>query len=319
MAETQESAVKLRTKVFIALGIMYFVWGATYVGIAFAIRTMPSLVSIILRFLVASLLMLVFIAWRRGIPELRLSRKQLINCAILGVMMPGTGLGILTIAEHFVPIGIASLLVSALPFWIALLRTLQGDRPSPLTWIGITLGFAGVALLLAPGHVQARPGQSGSSVLFWMLLIIIGNISWAIGSFISRSLDLPKNGFVTSAYEMLCAAFFLTPIALLRGESFADIAHTSLESWIGWAYLVIFGSVIGYTTFGWLIKNAPLSLASTYAYVNPIVAMMLAMLLLDERMTTTVAIGGVIVLVGVALVVTVEGRAKAKQQMALPE
>lgn len=319
MPQTQQSAAKLRTKVFMALGIMYFVWGATYIGIAFTIRTMPSLVSMVLRFLAASVLMFVFIAWRHGISELRLSRKQLLNCAFLGVIMPATGLGILTIAEHYVPIGIASLLVSALPFWIAIFRTMGGDRPSPITWLGITLGFAGVALLLAPGNVEVRPGQTGVSVLFWMILILIGNISWAIGSFISGKLDLPTNGFVASAYEMLCAAFVLIPVALIRGESFADVAHTSLESWLGWAYLVVFGSIIGYTTYGWLIKNAPLSLASTYAYVNPIVAMLLAMLLLDERMTQTVAFGGVIVLVGVALVVTVEGRTKAKQQMALPE
>lgn len=307
------------TQVFIALGIMYFVWGATYVGIAFAIRTMPPLVSMVLRFGVASLLMLGFLAIKNGASSLQLTRVQLRNCFFLGAIMPGAGLGILTIAEHYVPIGIASLLVSALPFWIALLRTLQGDRPSVITWAGIVLGFAGVALLLAPGNVQPRPGQTSSSLLFWMILIIIGNISWAIGSFISRTMNLPANGFVTSAYEMLGAALVLIPIALIRGESFGALAHASLESWLGWAYLVVFGSLVGYTTFGWLINNAPMSLASTYAYVNPVVAMVLAMLLLGEKLTHTIALGGVIVLVGVALVVTVESRVKTKQQMALPE
>ena len=314
-----QASTAARSQIFFALGIMYFVWGATYVGIAFAIRTMPPLVSMVLRFGVASILMLAFLAIKNGADSLKLTRVQLRNCFILGAMMPGAGLGILTIAEHYVPIGIASLLVSALPFWIALFRTIQGDRPSPITWAGIVLGFSGVALLLTPGNVHARPGQSNSTLLFWMILIIIGNISWAIGSYTARSMNLPANGFVASAYEMVGAALILIPIALLRGESFGALAHASLESWLGWGYLVIFGSLVGYTTYGWLLSNAPVSLASTYAYVNPVVAMLLAMLLLGERLTRTVAIGGVIVLIGVALVVTVESRDKAKQHMALPE
>lgn len=312
-------ALTLRRKTFIALGIMYFVWGATYIGIAYSIRTMPSLVSMVIRFFAATALIFLLVVWRKGIGPFQISRQQWRNCIILGIAMPATGLGILTVAAHYVPISVASLLVSAQPFWIALIRSIKGDLPSPVTWIGVVLGFIGVALILQPGQVQPRPDQEIGNVLFWMVLILVGNVVWAIASYSSKSMDLPSNIFVVTAIEMLVAGIALTPLALLRGEDFGALAHASLESWLGWGYLVIFGSLVGYSTYGWLLNNAPVSLASTYAYVNPVVAVFLAMLLLGEKLAHSVLVGGITVLVGVALVVTIEGSKKSKAQIALPE
>jgi len=295
------------TKVALGLATMYVAWGTTYIAIAYTIQTMPSEYSMASRFLFAALLLGTWIGVRSGWREFIIGKRQFLSVATLGTLLLAMGLGNLSIAEKVVPIGVSSLIVAAMPLWTALFRALTHDRPSSKSVVGLVAGFIGIGLILLPGHTMARPHSEGMNVNFWMFMILIGNISWAIGSFITPKLDTPKNPLVLSTYEMLIASVVLAISGSIRHESVHVMLSASTASKLGWLYLVIVGSLIGYTTFTWLLGNAPISLVSTYAYVNPVVAVGLSMLLFNEHLTTTMAIGGTLVVVSVAIVVRSEG------------
>jgi drug/metabolite transporter (DMT)-like permease len=161
---------------------------------------------------------------------------------------------------------------------------------------------------MLPGQTEARPGSSGESVLFWMLIIMLGSVSWAFTSFKSKTMDTPQNAFVLSAYEMFFAGLTLFIVGLLFGESVSDFLNASATSFAGWTYLILVGSLLGFSTYVWLLDHAPISLVSTYAYVNPIVAVTLGILLFDEKLSVNVLIGGAIVLAAVALVLRTESK-----------
>jgi drug/metabolite transporter (DMT)-like permease len=213
----------------------------------------------------------------------------------------------MALATQHLPVGIAATLVAALPLWIAVFRAMSGDRPAFLTWLGVVVGFAGVAILLMPGRTQAISEGGSHGTFFWACVVLVGNLSWAIGSFISPRMGLPEDNLITSMYEMVGGALFLIPLAYLRGEAFNEMATGTASSWLALAYLITVGSLIGYTVFGWLLNNAPISLVSTYSYVNPVVAAVLSIPLLGQPITATMALGGAIVLFGVVLVITIEG------------
>jgi len=294
------------TKVALGLFTMYIAWGTTYIAIAYTIETMPSEYSMASRFAFAALLLGLGIAARSGWRELRITPRHLVSATTLGTLLLAAGLGNLSIAEKVVPVGVSSLIVAAMPLWTAFFRTVTNDRPSLKTILGLVTGFIGIGLILLPGHTVARPHSEGMNVNFWMFMILLGNISWAFGSFITPRLDTPKNPLVLSTYEMLIASIVLFIVGSVRHESFSALLDASSRSKLGWLYLVIIGSLVGYTTFTWLLGNAPISLVSTYAYVNPVVAVGLSMLLFHEKLTTTILIGGTLVIASVALVVRAE-------------
>ena len=296
----------LKTKVALGLGVMYIAWGTTYIGIAFTIETMPPLMSMSFRFVAASAALFIFIGLRNGIAALKLNRQQFSSAIFLGVLMLGTGLGTMALAEKVVPIGVASLIVAAMPIWTALFRTIDNDRPKLLSLAGIAAGLIGIAIIMLPGHTQARPDAGGASVTFWMFVILFGNLCWSLGSFIAPRMETPSNPLVLSTYEMAGAAVALFIAGLINHESVTDFANASARSWGGWLYLVTVGSLIGYTVYTWLLENAPITLVSTYAYVNPIVAVALGILIFSEDVTPNILIGGVIVIASVAIVVAVE-------------
>lgn len=294
------------TKVALGLLTMYIAWGTTYIAIAYTIETMPSEYSMASRFAFAGILLGLGIAVRSGFSEFRITARQLMSATTLGTLLLAAGLGNLSIAEKVVPVGVSSLIVAAMPLWTAFFRMVTNDRPSAKTVLGLVAGFIGIGLILLPGHTLARPHSDGMNVNFWMFMILLGNISWAFGSFITPRLDTPKNPLVLSTYEMLLASVVLFIVGTLRHESFNALLDASTRSKLGWLYLVIIGSLVGYTTFTWLLGNAPISLVSTYAYVNPVVAVGLSMLLFHEKLTTTIVIGGTLVVASVALVVRSE-------------
>jgi len=296
----------IKTKVAIGLGIMYIAWGTTYIGIAFAIETMPPLLSMSFRFVAASLALFIFIGFRSGWDALRLTRKELSSAVFLGVLMLGTGLGTMAFAEKVVPIGVASLIVAAMPIWTALFRTLDNDRPKISSLIGIISGLVGIAIIMLPGHTIARPDSSGQNVTLWMFIILFGNLCWSLGSFIAPRMETPSNPLVLSTYEMAGAGVALSIAGMIHQESISDFMDASARSWGGWIYLVTVGSLIGYTVYTWLLENAPITLVSTYAYVNPIVAVALGIIIFNEILTPNILIGGFIVIVSVAIVVAVE-------------
>ncbi len=296
----------IKTKVAIGLGIMYVAWGTTYIGIAFTIETMPPLLSMSFRFIAASLALAFFIGIRHGWNALRLTRKELTSAVFLGVLMLGTGLGTMAFAQKVVPVGVASLIVAAMPIWTALFRTLDNDRPKISSLMGIVGGLVGIGVIMLPGHTIARPDSGGQSVTLWMFIILFGNLCWSLGSFLAPHMETPSNPLVLSTFEMAGAGVALFIAGMIHQESIADFLDASARSWGGWLYLVTVGSLIGYTVYTWLLENAPITLVSTYAYVNPIVAVALGIVIFNETLTANILVGGFMVIVSVAIVVAVE-------------
>jgi drug/metabolite transporter (DMT)-like permease len=280
-----------RAKVWTALGTVYVIWGSTYLGIEIAGETIPPLFAAGTRFLAAGLLMLGFTAWRSGPHALRVSRRQLASCALIGLLLPGAN-GVLFVAERHVATGLASLIIGSVPLWIVVMRLMTRDHPPRAAIVGVVGGFAGLALLVRP---------HGGAPLWAMLLVVGSAVMWATGSFLSSRLPMPQDAFAATAFEMLAGGAILLPIGLLTTDPHA--ADFSTRSILGWIYLVTFGSLVGYTAYVWLLDNAPIGTVSTYAYVNPVVAIALGALVLHESITWTIALGAALVLACVALVV----------------
>ena len=293
---------------WIALWTVYVIWGSTYFAIAYVIETMPPLLSMGIRFLIAGILLTLIIGITRGINEMNVPRVEISTSSILGFVLLGFGLGNVAVAEKHVPSGIVALIIAALPLWIGIFRFISGERPSGRSWTGLAIGFIGVALLLKPGSVQSVSGEGASTVVFYMFMVLIGNIGWALGTFLAPRFQLPKNALVFTAYELMAGGVSLTLAGFIKGEKLSDFLDGSSWSWLWFVYLVIFGSIIAYTAYLWLVQNAPVSLTATYAYVNPVIAVALGAIFLDEVITTSYAIGGMIIVLGVLVVVSAESR-----------
>jgi len=297
-----------KTKTWTSLWTVYILWGSTYFGIAIAVKTMPALLSMGIRFTLAAILLAGIILVRKGPNEFRIPSKEIINAGSFGALRLGIGLGALALAEKTVPTGIAALIFCCLPLWVSLFRTLTGDKPSTLTLLGIAIGFAGVAVLIKPGQVTAIAGSDHEKLWFWIAVILFGNLSWSVGTFLAPKFPMPKNSFISTFYEMLSGGLILFILGLLKGERFSAFAHSTLASWLAILYLAVFGSVVGYSAFVWLVANAPVSLTTTYVYVNPVIAVILGTVFLKEEFHFSELIGGSVVLIGVLLVVMAESK-----------
>ncbi len=287
-------------RVWSALGAVYVVWGSTYLGIMIVIETMPPLMSGGLRFIAAALI-LGTVLRVRAVP-LRMTRRELGGAALVGVLLLTGGNGMVSVAEQHISSGLAALLVASTPLWLIVLRAVFRDRPHALTLAGVLVGFAGVAFL-SLGSVGGGPAGSGVGIT----VVVLGSLSWSIGSFMSQRITMPANPFVASMAEMAAGGVALLVLGTAKGERL-HLAEVTWQSWAALAYLVLAGSLIGFTAYIWLLGNAPISLASTYAYVNPVVAVILGWLILSEPVTATMLVAGALIVVGVALVVSTERR-----------
>jgi drug/metabolite transporter (DMT)-like permease len=286
-------------RVWIALGTVYLIWGSTYLGIELTGETIPPLFAVGVRFLAAALLMFGFTAWRRGTRVLRVGRRELASCVLIGALLPGANAA-LFVAERHVATGLTALIIGAVPLWIVLLRTVTGDRPPRAALVGVIIGFGGLVLLVRP---------NGGAPLWALLLVVGSSVMWAAGSFLSSRLPLPADSFAATSFEMLAGGLILLPIGLASSNPhFSEFSGRSIG---GFFYLVTFGSVIGYTAYVWLLDNAPLGRVATYAYVNPVVAIALGAIVLHESLSWTIGIGAALVLACVALVVRNETVARA--------
>lgn len=285
---------------WLALAVVYVAWGSTYLGIRVVVEDMPPLLSAAGRFLTAALVMGTFLAVRSGPSVLLVRPRELRGAAIVGVLLLAGGNGGVVLGERTVPSGLAALLVAMVPLWLIVFRFGAGERPRLLTWAGVLVGFLGLAVLVLPGG-----GAGGTTV--GIAFIVGASLSWSVGSFLSPRMPMPANPFVATVWEMLAAAIALLVLGTVRGERLTDFAGASASSWIALGYLVVFGSLVAYTAYVWLLQNAPLSLVSTYAYVNPVVAVILGAIILAEPLTAPIVAGGAIVVAGVALVVRAEG------------
>jgi drug/metabolite transporter (DMT)-like permease len=297
--------VSRNAKIWVSLWVVYIIWGSTYLGIELAGETMPPLFAAGMRFILAGSLMVGLVAWRRGWAPLRLSRRELASAALIGLLLPG-GNALLFIAERQVPIGLASLIIAAIPLWVLLMRLAARERPDVLSVASLLVGFAGIAILVRPG------GGSGS--LLYLLVAIAAGFSWALGSFLSPRLPVPRDAFAATAAEMLCGGVVLTIVALfLYSPGELNPSQYSARSIGGLWYLIVFGSIVGYSAYAWLLANAPIGQVSTYAYVNPVVAIALGALVLDEAITWRIVAGALLVLASVAIIVRREAHEAAAE------
>jgi drug/metabolite transporter (DMT)-like permease len=292
--------------VWVGLTVVYLVWGSTYLAIRVAVETMPPFLSAAVRFAAAGVVLATVLAVRRGWRGLRVGRRELGASALVGVLLLAGGNGLVVLAETgpagtAVPSGIAALLVASVPLMVVALRAATGDRPRLPTVLGIVVGFAGlVALTLPAGGVAAAP-LAGS------LIVVAAAASWSVGSFSSGRLPLPADPFVATVYEMLAGSAVLALLGASHGElRVLDLGAFSARSWWALAYLMVAGSLLAFTAYVWLLHHAPISLVATYAYVNPAVAVALGALLIAEPVTPRVLLGGAVIVVGVALVVSTE-------------
>ncbi|MEU3303499.1 EamA family transporter [Streptomyces sp. NPDC006678] len=285
-----------------ALAIVYVVWGSTYLGIRVVVETMPPFLSAGARFIAAGLILAAIIAWRQGLPALKATRAQLASAALVGLLLLLGGNGLVVLAETAVPSGLAALLIAVVPAWVVVLRRVSGERPGLAAYGGVLLGLAGLAVLTVPG-------LSGDVRLWGVFTVIAATVMWSVGSFSSSRIPMPANPFAASAYEMVAGGIGCLLVGLGRGEQHGFVlSEVSGRSWTALAYLVVFGSLIAFTAYAWLLHSAPLSLVATYAYVNPVVAVLLGALVLGEQLTWPIALGGAVVVAGVFLIVSTERR-----------
>ena len=302
---TARPAAPTAVAVWTALITVYLVWGSTYLAIRVVVDTAPPLLAMGARFLAAGLLLAAFLLVRRGRSALRVTRRQLGGAALVGVLLLLCGNGGVAVAEQTVPSGIAALLVAATPLWLVVLRRLARDRIARLTLVGTLVGFVGIAVLVLPGGLTS---PDGSPVRAWgLVVVVVAAACWALGSFLSSRIPMPGDAFVATTWEMLAGGVGLLLSGSVSGElADLDLGGVSGAAWAWLAYLVLVGSLVAFSAYVWLLAHAPISLTATYAYVNPVVAVLLGALVLGEPITAAVVAGGAVVVLGVGLVVTSE-------------
>jgi drug/metabolite transporter (DMT)-like permease len=281
--------VSHKAKVWTALVTVYVIWGSTYLGIYYAGHTIPPLFAASTRFIASGSIMAGVVALRGG--SLRTSRRALASCLIVGCLLPGAN-ATLFFAERNVPTGLASLIIASVPLWLVVLRLTRERLPWQLL-AGVGIGFVGVAVVAQP---------SGGARWWGIALCICSALMWASGSFLSSRLTMPADPFAATSLEMLAGGLVMLPFSVFTVHHFSP----SASSIAGWIYLVTIGSVVGYTAYVWLLANAPLGLVSTYAYVNPVVAITLGVIFRGEHLSWRLLVGAVIVVGAVALVVRKE-------------
>jgi drug/metabolite transporter (DMT)-like permease len=289
-----------RAQIIAAFASIYIIWGSTYLAIRYAVETIPPFVMGGTRFLVSGALLYIWSRYR-GAP--RPTRLHWRNAVIAGGFLLLGGNGAVVWAEQFVPSGLTALLVSILPFWLVIIEWVRppSKRPTGAVLVGLVLGFIGIIVLVGPGNI----GGNGDVSLIGAVVLILGSLSWAIGSFWSRDAELPKSGLLTTGIEMLGGGVLLIIVGALSGElSHFDVHHISRASAVGLGYLITFGSLLGFTSYIWLLDKVSAAHLGTYAYVNPLVAVVLGWAIAGERLSIRTGVAAAIVICGVALITT---------------
>ena len=296
-------------QVWSALAAIYVIWGSTYLAIRVMVETMPPALGAGMRFVIAALLILAWLVVRRGPAALRITPRQVFFTAVVGTLLVAGGNGLVTVAERDVPSGLAALLIASMPLWIVLYRTFGGDRPAMATVVGVLVGFCGVAILLLPG------GRPEDVPLGMALLVVLAAALWGFGSVVAQRVDLPRDTLVTTGWQMLFGGLFMAIAGLAAGEAGeVDFAAFSSDSIIAFAYLVVVGAIVAYSAYAFLLKHAPISQISTYAYVNPVIAVALGAMILDEEIASATVVGTGLIVASVATIVRREARAKSEAQ-----
>ncbi|MGZ8437183.1 MAG: EamA family transporter [Candidatus Limnocylindrales bacterium] len=307
-----------RPPTWIGLLILYVVWGSTYLGIAIAIDTIPPFLMAATRFLIAGSVLVAWSVAREGRSIALPSAREWRDSAIVGALLLGGGMGMVSFGEQTVPSGITALLVALMPVWVAILgRVFLGERLPRLAVFGVVAGFGGVAILIGPSAF----GGSGSLNGLGLAALIVSPISWASGSlFASHRAHLPRLPLLATGIQMLAGGLVLSAMSAASGELLSfRLDAVSPASLGALAYLTVVGSLVAFTAYGWLLRVAPLPLIATYAYVNPVVAVMLGALVRSEPVDPRTVVAGAVIVAAVALIVTARGRMRSPAVPAVVE
>ena len=309
----------MKTKLWIALLALYIVWGSTYLGIRFAVETIPPFLHAALRFLISGAILYI---WRRAAGDPPPTAGNWKSTAIVGTALLLGGNGLVAWAEQTVPSGIAALMITTSPFWLVLFESLRAGGAKP-TWqaiLGLVVGFIGVFILVGPAEIT---GAEGGFDTFGIILLLLAPLFWSMGSIYAKGADMPKSTLLSTGMQMLTGAVALFLVSLVRGElNGFSLGLVSTRSWLALAYLITFGSLVGFVSYGWLLHNSPVSLMSTYAYVNPVVAVLLGSLLADEPLNGRILIAAAIIIGSVVLINSarqIKPKVKTEPLQAVPD
>lgn len=307
-----EAQRKFRLQVIIAFALVYVLWGSTYLGIRIAVDHIPPALMGGSRFIISGAMMLVFC----GVigRKIRVTRNELLRLSVIGVLLLTAGNVGLGWAETYIPTGLAALLIAITPLWFLLLERIgeRGDRISRRGVAGLALGIVGVLVLLWP-RLTAGTGL-GRQELFGAVIVLFSSFSWASGSVLSKRWHMDVDPYVASGWEMLIAGLVNMVLAAAIGD-FGRVEWAT-NSILAVVYLIVAGSWIGFTAYVWLLRNVPTTKVATYAYVNPIVAVFLGWLVLDERIDRYIVAGAAIVVISVVLITGATVKSKPPKKLA---
>jgi drug/metabolite transporter (DMT)-like permease len=292
--------------VTVSLGIIYFVWASTYVGTAFVVEEVDPYTGSGFRFMTAGMLIILFVIITKGPRALKINKKQVINAMFIGFILIGLASPLLGVSAQHISSGLIALLVAMTPIFIAILRFIFGDIPSLKTIIGIVVGFGGVIIVLVIPTVENN---------MFIIICLVSNVIWAIGSFWSQRIELPESPLTTAAIQTFFGGMCAILIGIFRGEDTSTFFNASeSETWIAFLYISVMGA-IAYSAYAFLLVNTPISLVATHAFVNPIIALFLGNLLRNEKISTSIIVSGIVVVFGIALVIWGE----KKKELISPE
>ena len=305
----------MKTKVWMALLAIYIVWGSTYLGIRFAVETIPPFLMAGIRFLISGLILYI---WRRAAGDPVPTPRQVRSAVIVGLLLLLGGNGLVSWAEQNVPSGIAALIVASIPLWVALIDALRphGIKPDWKIVVGLLIGFGGIVLL-----VTSSRGQSSAAgiSLVGVTGLLVAAFLWSLGSIYGRDADMPQSSLLSTGIEMLGGAVGLFIVATFLGEWKAfSLPAISMRSWLGLVYLILAGSLLGFTSYSWLLRNAPVSLVSTYAYVNPVVAIFMGAWLANEVINPPIVLSALVIIASVVVINTSKKNRPHEEQETVP-
>lgn len=291
------SSDRLKLKIWIALVALYLVWGSTYLGMRITVETIPPFVQGAIRFFISGVIIFV---WQRVMGAPLPTARQWISCAIIGNLLLIGGNGLVSWAEQTIPSGIAALVIAAVPMFMVIMESLRprGHKPTLKAFIGLCVGFVGIYILVAPTGLQHKALD-----LAGVIALLSACVFWSIGSVYSKAADVPESAFMTTAAEMLTGSVGLLLMSLFTNELQTwNVTLVSAHSIYALTYLILIGSMIGFGSYIWLLKHAPISLVATYAYVNPVVAVLLGAWILNEPLDPHIWIATAIIVGSVMLV-----------------
>ncbi|GAA1280619.1 drug/metabolite exporter YedA [Pseudonocardia aurantiaca] len=297
-----------------ALGVVYVLWGSTYLGNRLIIADVPPLFAGGARFVVGGSLLALVVLAVAGRGAFRMTAPQFGTAALSGLLLPAWGNGLVAVGQQYVASGMAALLIAATPIYIVVLRALTGDRPRPATLGGVAVGLLGLALLVVAGPSGGSGGTLGTA--WWgPLLILLAALGWATGTLATTRLPVPANPFALAATQMLVGGTILVTTSLVSGDR-PDLTALTPTAWWAWAYMAVVVSVTGFSAYAFALTSLPVSTVATYAYVNPVIAVLLGVLVVGERFSALQLAGGGVVLVAVVLVIAAERPRKRRGELA---